>query len=226
MEIVSDGSPLPPVGFVADVGHVAFGSLRSSDLTRLPSIEGLEHTITRRYEDYVLGKLFADISFERAGDALLRYSGRDRNRGLAYIVNQQRLRCGFGGAVLSPAVIKALKQIPGDELCEQAWQCLDDEGLSVNLLADYESLIAAIRNVGELLGAEDVFELESGTALAEFGQRIALRQVVLMATKLRNGFSEAETPFTATPILRRDQHHGGGPLSDRRIQFALESGDN
>ena len=90
MEIVSDGSPLPPMGFVADVGQVAIGANRGVDVAHLPDVQGLDHTVTRRYEDYVLGKLYADISFQRGSDALLRYDGRDRNRGLAYLVNQLR----------------------------------------------------------------------------------------------------------------------------------------
>lgn len=216
MEVVSDGSPLPTVGFVADVGFVALGTTRSSDLTRLENVEGLDHTITRRYEDYVLGKLYADISFDRAGDALLRYSGRDQDRGVAYIINQQRVRCGFGGAVLAPGVIKGLQQLPPDEVVLQAWRSLEDDGLSPTLQADFESLIAAVRNTGELLGAEDIFELESGTALAEFGQRIALRQVLQMATRLGSDLpkqkprSQPRRYSVATNIMEEDHYPIGG----------------
>src|SRR5262249_10106659 len=37
------------------------------------------------------------------------------------------------------------------------------------------------------LGVEDVFELEHGTALAAFGQRVALRQVLQIAARLDAG---------------------------------------
>ncbi len=216
MEIVSDGSPLPPLGFVADVGFVALGAQRSTDLAKLDSIEGLDHAVTRRYEDYVLGKLYADISFERASDALLRYQGRDRDRCLAYIVGQQRSRCGFDGVMLSPAVIKSLQQSAGQQVCQQAWQCLEEQGLSPPLLADFETLIRTVRNTGELLGPEDIFELESGTALAQFGQRLALRQVLQMAAVFRQHLpkqkprSRPRQYSVATNIMEEDHYPIGG----------------
>lgn len=216
MEIVSDGSPLPPLGFVADVGHVALGSLRSAELRQLPDVEGLDHTLTRRYEDYVLGKLYADISFERASDALLRYTGRDRDRGLAYLINQQRVRCGFGGVILTPAVIKGLMHLSPDDVVQLAWHSTVDDGISTNLIEEFESLIGAVRNVGELLGPEDIFELESGTALAEFGQRIALRQVLQMAAILQREIpkqkprSQPRQYSVATNIMEEDHYPIGG----------------
>jgi hypothetical protein len=48
----------------------------------------------------------------------------------------------------------------------------------------YEELIAKVRNVAAVLGPEDVFELEHGTALAQFSQRVALRQVLQAAACL------------------------------------------
>jgi hypothetical protein len=216
MEIVSDGSPLPPLGFVADVGHVALGALRTADLLQLPEVEGLDHTLSRRYEDYVLGKLYADISFERASDALLRYRGRDRDRGLAYMVNAQRVRSGFGGAILTPAVIKGLLQTAPDQVVRQAWEAVGDEGISARLIGDYEAIILAVRNTGQLLGPEDIFELESGTALAEFGQRIALRQVLQMAQLLQREIPKQKPRSmprkysVATNIMEEDHYPIGG----------------
>src|SRR4051812_5070657 len=78
MEIASAGRPLPPVGFVADVGHIAFGAdadHRSKEAVHVP---GWPANLGRQYEDHVLGKLYADWTFERASDALRRYQGKDR----------------------------------------------------------------------------------------------------------------------------------------------------
>ncbi|MFK8114973.1 MAG: hypothetical protein AB8B91_22410 [Rubripirellula sp.] len=216
MEVVSDGSPLPPLGYVADVGYVAFGSLRSNDLTESQTVTGFDPTVSRRYEDYVLGKLYADLSFERASDALMRYSGRDRDRGLAYMINQQRVRCGFGGAVLPPAVIKGLLGLEPTQVLAQAVAAVEEDGIAPYLIEDYEALIAAVRNTGELLGPEDIFELESGTALAEFGQRIALRQVLQMATLLQQDLprqkprSQPRSYSVATNIMEEDHYPIGG----------------
>lgn len=216
MEIVSDGSPLPPLGFVADVGFVALGTQRSADIGKADPVEGLDHTITRRYEDYVLGKLYADMGFERAGDALLRYSGRDRDRGVAYIVNQQRTRCGFGGAILSPAVIKGLLKRDGEAVCQLAWESVETDQLSPQVIEQFKQLTLAVRNTGELLGPEDIFELESGTALAQFGQRLALRQILQTATTLGQDISKQKPRSqprqysVATNIMEEDHYPIGG----------------
>lgn len=216
MEIVSDGSPLPPMGFVADVGYVAFGSLRSADLNQSQSVPGLDPTVSRRYEDYVLGKLYADMSFERASDAVMRFNGRDRHRGLAYMINQQRVRSGFDGVVLTPAVIKGLLQLKPEEIEAAAWESVAEDGIAQYLIEDYENLIGAIRNTGELLGPEDIFELESGTALAEFGQRIALRQVLQMASLMQQDLpkqkprSQPRRYSVATNIMEEDHYPIGG----------------
>src|SRR6476469_2977397 len=79
LEIAAEGQPLPPIGFVADLGNVLFALARDTrphrDAATLP---GLPVGLARTYEDLVLGKVFADWTVERAGDALRRYQGRDR----------------------------------------------------------------------------------------------------------------------------------------------------
>src|SRR3954451_12386367 len=71
MEVASSGQPLPPVGFIADLGHVAFGEdaegrTDRDDLT----VPGVPINLIRTYEDHVLGKIYADWTFSRASDAL------------------------------------------------------------------------------------------------------------------------------------------------------------
>src|SRR5204863_450402 len=81
----------------------------------------------------------------------------------------------------------------------QGRDSLQNDG-SQPLLADlYESLIAASRRTAEVLGREDIFELERGTALAEMGERVALRQVLQAAAKF-----EATLPrHRIRPLNRR-----------------------
>src|SRR5947209_18849389 len=83
LEIAAGGHPLPPTGFVADLGHAAFGSEREARAAREHvTVPHLPPGLVRTYEDYVLGKLNADWTFERASDALRRYAERpDRVRG-------------------------------------------------------------------------------------------------------------------------------------------------
>src|SRR5690242_20447693 len=90
LEIASAGQALPPIGFVADVGHAAFQLDELRTPRRERAIPGWPSGLARTYEDHVLGKLYADWTFARAADALRSYQGRDRARGLAFLLNQFR----------------------------------------------------------------------------------------------------------------------------------------
>ncbi|HVS36774.1 MAG TPA: hypothetical protein VMS17_14530, partial [Gemmataceae bacterium] len=82
LQAASSGQALPPLGFIADLGHAAFdlhGALRPGPAIAAPA---LSINVVRTYEDHVLGKFYADGSFGRAADALRGYEGRDRARGL------------------------------------------------------------------------------------------------------------------------------------------------
>jgi hypothetical protein len=214
-EIASGGQPLPPVGFVADLGHSAFGpdlgARRES-----PRGTGLPPQLARAYEDQVLGKAYADSTFERAGDALRRYQGRDRARGLAFVVNQFRERAGFGGVHLSPAVLKAALRDPPERVLAEADESLARDGPLPLLLELYEDLTRQVRRLQEVLGPEDVFELEHRTALDALGQRVALRQVLRAADELEHHLPRhrlrprAGRQEVPTRVLDEDTYPVGG----------------
>ena len=90
---------------------------------RRPS-PGLPINLVRTYEDHVLGKFYADWSFGRAADALRRYEGRDRARGLAFVLDRFRERSGFAGVHFSPGVLKGLLDAPPEEVLRQGWESL------------------------------------------------------------------------------------------------------
>ncbi len=230
LEIAGSGQPLPPVGLVADLGHRA---LRLDEGSRTPGradeVPGLPHALTRMYEDYVLGKAFADSSFERAGDALRRYAvGREQARGLAFLVNQFSARADFGGVLLSPNVIKALQREAAEALlAEGRWQLQNDGPLPL-LVELYAALGTAARWLAEMLGPEDVFELEHRTALDDLGQRVALRQVLRTAERLetalprhrpRPRLGRQEVP---TRVLDEDTYPVGG-FSSLSTRGSVES---
>jgi hypothetical protein len=200
-EVAAGGQRLPPAGFVADLGHVAFGEDWETRSGCEPlTVPNLPINLVRTYEDHVLGKIYADWTFGRASDALRRYArGRPRAQGLAFLLGQLAQRAGFPGVEMSPGVVSAALETRPEELLNEGWESLRQTGVHPWLPELYEALIAAARRTAEVLGPEDLFELESGTALDEAGQRLARRQVLQAAAAL-----EADLPRQRVrPLARR-----------------------
>src|SRR6476646_4294429 len=63
MKIAEEGDPLPPIGFVADVGNVAFGVDADQRMKEAQPVPGWPPALARSYEDHVLGKLYSDWTF-------------------------------------------------------------------------------------------------------------------------------------------------------------------
>lgn len=228
LEIALRGNPLPPVGFIADVGNVAQGAFHEHLAHSHADPVGLAAEVVRKYEDYVLGKFYSDLTFERGADALLRYQGHDRDLGLAFLVEQMQSRCGFGGGTLSPSVIKSLLHSSPRDVLAEGWDSLEQTGIMPALVAEYDTLIAAMLRTGECLGAEDIFELEQGTALSGFGQRLALRQVLQTVAEYVDGLpktsprASSRHHLVATRILDEDQYPVGG-FSSISTRGSIES---
>ncbi len=206
LEIVSAGHDLPPIGFLADLGHVALGESANEPEASAPAIPSLTlparwMTLLRTYEDHVLGKFYADWTFSRASDALRRYKGRDQARGLAFVFKQFAERSGFQGVRLSPGVLKSLLEAPPDEIHSQGWESLGRDELHETLAPQYEMLIAAARRTAEVLGPEDISQLERGTALRPEGEQLAERQVLRAA----NVLEESLPRHRLRPRLRRGE---------------------
>jgi hypothetical protein len=186
MEIASAGHPLPPVGFVADVGNVAFGVDADQRMKEALPVAGWPPALGRSYEDHVLGKLYADWSFERAGDALRKYKAQEQIRGLAYLVNQIRERAGIPGVLLPPAVIRSLLTTNPDEVLQNGLDGLVRDGPLPLLQEMYEAIVSAGRRMAEALAPEDILALEQGTALADMGAYVAHRQVLQTTARLES----------------------------------------
>lgn len=219
LEIVSGGELLPPMGFVADLGHIAFGFDPSAGAKEHPLIPGWPPNLGRNYEDHVLGKVYADWTYERATDALRRYTGKDRGRGLAFVVKQFRERGGLGGTELSPAVLRAMLTANPHDLLNEGYESFTRDGPHPALIAQYEELISAVRRMAELLGPEDVIALEQRTAIADMSQFVAHRQILTLTAKIearlptrpvRPLVGRKEVP---TRILDEDQYPVGGYTS-------------
>lgn len=218
LELAGTGQGVPPSGFVADLGQSMF-SVPTGRLETAGDVPGLPAGLLRGYEDYMLGKLFGDPSWERAANALRPCPGRERARGLAFVLQQFQARAGITVVQLNPAVLKTLLREPPEQLLRDGWNSLLRDGILPLLVEMYESLIAAARRLADLLAAEDLFELEHGIALAEFGQRMALRQVLQTAELLEKALpayrprplrGRQEIP---TRLLEEDTYPVGGFVS-------------
>ena len=217
LEIAASGHALPPIGFVADLGHLVFGLDRQLQFGKEPlEVPGWPHTLARSYEDHVLGKAFADWSFERGTDALRRYAGRDQAKGLGYVVRQIRERAQLGGVELSPAILRAMRDVPPETLLAQGYESLSQAGPMPVLVAQYDALIRSFRRLSELLAPEDIIALEQRTALADLGQYVAHRQILQQAARLESRLparpirplaGRREVP---TRVLDEDQYPVGG----------------
>lgn len=230
LHLASEGHAFPPLGFVADVGALALGG-QHSVAPKQHELPGVDPGLLRRYEDYVLGKLYADLSFERAVDALQRYPAAQRTAGVAYLIERICVRTEFAGVLINPAAIRKLQETAPAEVLREAWQQIQG-GLPEQLERQIERLIECIRNTGDVLVPADIFELEHGTALVEFGQRFALRQVLQMAEMFLENLP-AQRPRrlgrrqqVATRLLAEDAYPVGGfsSLSNRgSIESLLHS---
>jgi hypothetical protein len=218
MEIASAGHPLPPVGFIGDVGHIALGAdseHRSKDVLHIP---GWPAPLARMYEDHVLGKLYADALFERAGDALQKLHDKDRVKGLAYIVHQMQGPLKLPGVLLPPAVIRGLLRDNVEDVLNAAMDRLAREGPSPRLVAMYEQIVAAARRTTEPLVKEDIEALEDRSALGDMGQYVALRQIRRKTKELVERINRPVAPApnrreVPTRVLDEDQYPVGGYTS-------------
>jgi hypothetical protein len=171
LELVSDGHSIPLLGFVSDLGHFANRTPVDENAEKASSVveHRVDSSLLRRYEDYVLGKLYADLSLERGIDGLQKYKQRDRDKAIAYLINQVVQRTQLSGVLISPAVAKGLLSMKPERLIEEL-QCSQATALEQGLIQDFEALIQSVRNAGELLGAEDIIELERGSTSSSVGR--------------------------------------------------------
>jgi vWA domain found in the FtsH ternary systems/N-terminal helical region fused to the FtsH ternary system vWA domain len=217
LEIAASGLPLPPVGFVADLGHILLGFDRTDRAQRSAhDAVGLPGGLARAYEDFVLGKCYADASVERAGVVVRRLTGRDQNRAVAFVTEQFCERADAGGVLLSPAVIKSLAEAGAEDVVGRGWESLQSAGLMPLLANLYAALVTGSRRVAEVLSPEDVFELEHGTALADLSQRLALRQVIALSGRMASTVRQRGKPRVtserevASRVLDEDIYPVGG----------------
>jgi vWA domain found in the FtsH ternary systems/N-terminal helical region fused to the FtsH ternary system vWA domain len=228
LQAASVGLALPPLGFIADLGRAAFGLDGAARPGAAAAVPALPINLMRTYEDHVLGKLYADWSFTRAAEALRRYEGRDRARGLAFVLSRFKERSGFDGVHFSPGVLKGLLEAAPEDLLRQGWESLRQDGVYELNERLMQSLIVAARRTAEVLGPDDVAAVEAGDALADEGEQVARRQVRQAAAALeaalpRHGPRPQSGPReTPTLLLEEDAYPVGG-FSSLSTRGSVES---
>ncbi len=163
LELASEGQPHHHVGFHQRPAHHA--PWRAS----LPVPEGhapwsapqTDASLARRYEDYVLGKLAADMSLDRAHDELQKFKAESEFAAWRSPSSKCTARQLARGADW-PAVIKSLLALSPKALQPLFYEATSS-GLSAKTRLQWEELIQAVRNSGELLGARGQFR--TGQAL-------------------------------------------------------------
>jgi hypothetical protein len=221
LEIASSGEPLPPVGFVADLGVAAFGMDRGERRhpdSSLPISDSAKRLLIR-YEDYVLGKVIGDWAFERASDALrspMYGTSRDKARGLAFLITRFRRQAKFTGVLLSPGLLRTTLEVAPQETLAAGRTLLEQGGLMPELEQSYQSLVDAARRTAETLSEADLAALENGIALADEGQRLAHDQVIHASAELRRALPDrmpkplANRQDVPTAVLDEDTYPVGG----------------
>ena len=219
LEIANSGDSLPPVGFVADLGIEVFnldrGEKRAQiDLEQMP---GLPAYLRRTYEDHVLGRIYRDSFFERAGHALRKYDRKqDWALGLTFLIRQVRRHSRVTGVLLSPSILRTMRDLPEREILDEGRRSLEADGLMALLESCYQSMVEAFRNTAEILLEADVRALENGVALQPESQQLAHEQVMLAAKLLSDELpSRKLTPLAGrhevpTRVLDEDTYPVGG----------------
>ena len=113
LELANADEVIPPACFISDVGWLT-NAMADSD-TR-SAADSLQPDLLRAYEDYVLGKLYADATFERGSTAVCRYADKDQPRGTAWLIARFRERACAPGIRCSASAIRSLTMASIEDL--------------------------------------------------------------------------------------------------------------
>src|SRR5262249_9793396 len=132
--------------------------------------------VLRQYEDFVLGRIYGDWTFERACDALRsdKYqTPRDKARGLAYLIAKYQKNARFGGVHFSPSILRGLLEQSPEETLARGKESLHADGLMPLLEQNYRAMVDAARSTADMLQEPDYTAIEKGVAAAVDSQRLA-----------------------------------------------------
>ena len=227
--LAEEGLGVPPLGMLADIGGLAVGHVvgqpsaaSACDPHRLPL------RLLRRYEDYVLGRLWSDGDFERAVAAVGSCHVSRRTASVAFLVHRVCARSGVAGVEINPAILKRLRGQPGTALLTTGWDALDSAAAMPAISDQYRRMISGFGELGRILSPADLFELEHHTAVSGFSQRLALRQTLKLidriGARLRSWSPRADTrPGSIATRAAAASHYPTGGLTSLTTRGSMES---
>lgn len=217
VDTLSERGALPPVGVIADIGHLLAGrGLRG--IRALPAIEARLSAAVRAYEDHLLGRLEASPRLDELIDAFAPLDERLRARAVALVTGRLLSRLGSGGLVaLAPGVVRELAAAPFDETAHAGLEALtSDQVIVANLAAGYEALVAGARRTGNLIDDADVFLVANVAVLGDLTQRLAIEQMAEVAGELARGLPRRMKPRrshvrrVSSALAEEDSYPAGG----------------
>ena len=202
---------LPPVGVVADVGHLV-ADCRSATVPSLAAVGSPRlRAALRAYEDEWLGRLAADARIDAARDAIARLPLELRARAVALVLGSVLERTGFvHGAAVNTGAARRLLARPATETLGRVQAAMQGADHAGNLIAiGYESLVHGARRARGLLDEADVFALENLRVLGSPAQRLAVAQIMDAAAEasraLPSRLKRRRQPAGHTPTRIEDE---------------------
>ena len=176
--------PLPPLGFIADLGRLLLDRrvAREQDDGTVGERE-LRHALAD-YAEHVIGRLRNDPRLMPVCDALAAMPKSQHAKAVAALCGALMERIGAGLVSPRAAELRRLAQLPSAEILERAGAGLEDPDATAQTTVAYEALTTNARRIGVLLREADVFMLENLEGLPTPADRLAFAQTAEAAELL------------------------------------------
>lgn len=185
---------LPPPGFLLDLARLFH--TEGQQLRR-----GARPKHLRAYEDNVLGRLALHPLRGRLTDALRRLPPDRYAEGIAVLADRLLDHLGFdAGHAVHPRVLRTVARVAEDDWQTRAQDALNGPAGAL-LEESYHALVSSFQRTGQPLRPSDVTLIEQLELLDRRSDRLALEQVVTMASRL-----SALLPRRMRSTRRREGH--------------------
>ncbi len=210
------GWPVPPLGFVADIGQSVFD--RSWDALDAVSPSACwPPSLRQQYEEFWLRRLWTDRGFQRAAAFLRRLSPDERKRGIAFLSSYLAFRLRMRRLLFVPYVLTQMLQ-PSElsQALQQARDWLQQPQFMNELHATYAHAMQAARSLPELIAPTILAAIEDRSALSDMLTLAATRELRRAVSRLLDRIPAAsprtkpEAPDLLSPLRTEASYPTGG----------------